>query len=103
MKVLSAHARDDVVASSMILSDIRDDLEQVVLWCLEKNRSDRFEDAESLWAAFARCELNGLWNEYQAKHWWDESSQPLPDIVSGGTLEWAAELSPEKRYLRSHE
>ena len=103
MKVLIAHARDDVVPPSVIQSDIPDDLEQVVLRCLEKDRGERFQDAESLEAAFARCESNGQWTEHLAKRWWDESNPPSPDMVSDDTLAGGGEPSPEKRYLRPRE
>jgi eukaryotic-like serine/threonine-protein kinase len=103
MKVLIAHARDDVVPPSVIQSDVPDDLEQVVLRCLVKNRSDRFQDAESLEAALARCESNGQWTEDRAKQWWDESGHPSTAIVSDDTFAGSNSPVPEKQYLRPQE
>ena len=59
MKVLIAHARDDVMSPSQIRSDLPPDLEQIVLCCLAKNRDERFQNAESLEATFNDCQSNG--------------------------------------------
>jgi eukaryotic-like serine/threonine-protein kinase len=100
MKVLIAHVRDDVVPPSVIQSDVPDDLEKVVLQCLAKSCGERFQDAESLEAALARCESNGQWTEDLATRWWDESKQPLTDMVSDDTLAGGDSPAPENQYLR---
>ena len=48
MTVMVAHARDPVVPPSRLRSGVPDDLEKIVLRCLEKNPGARFQDARSL-------------------------------------------------------
>ena len=103
MKVLIAHARDDVVPPSKIHSDVPDDLEQIVLRCLAKDRGERYQDAESLEAAFARCELNGQWTEDRAKRWWDDSNQSLVDFVSDDIPAGGDNPAATNQYLRRQE
>jgi serine/threonine-protein kinase len=85
MKVLIAHARDDVVPPSAIRSDVPSDLEKVILRCLEKSRDERFQDAESLEAAFAKCASDGQWTPDQATQWWEASNLSSADMVSDRT------------------
>lgn len=73
MKVLIAHAREEVVPPSRLRSDVPDDLEQVVLRCLAKRPEDRYPSAIDLGAALAECRAAGDWNQDLASAWWGTS------------------------------
>jgi serine/threonine-protein kinase len=69
MQILAAHiyespARIDTKAG------VPADLEAVVRRCLEKDRAQRFLDAESLEQALARCSCADRWTREQASAWW---------------------------------
>ena len=62
MKVLVAHAHDEVAPPSTLRPDIPADLEQIVLRCLAKKPGQRFLSAASLGTALSECESAGLWS-----------------------------------------
>ena len=72
MEVIIAHARDQVVPISEINPDVPEDLEAVVMRCLEKRPDDRYASAEDLELALAevRCEE---WTRRMAREWWDNA------------------------------
>ena len=49
-----------------------DDLEGIVLRCLEKDPTDRFQDARTLRQAFNGCDCANRWTEERAAAWWRE-------------------------------
>ncbi len=70
MELLMAHANDSVVPPRQVRADIPEDLEAVVLRCLEKDAGKRYPDAESLERALAACTCAGGWTEEMAAEWW---------------------------------
>jgi serine/threonine-protein kinase len=70
IEAMIAHARDPVVAPSKVRSDVPEDLERVVLRCLAKDPSDRFQNAESLERALGECGCTDNWDRCQAARWW---------------------------------
>ncbi len=68
--VMIKHASEEVVAPSQHCSDIPEDLEQVVLRCLEKKPADRFEDILALDRALAGCSSAADWDAQKAAVWW---------------------------------
>ncbi len=72
MKVLLAHANEQVVPPTEIESTIPHDLEQIVLRCLEKRPQDRYQNVESLGEALANCNCADSWTEHKATVWWRE-------------------------------
>jgi eukaryotic-like serine/threonine-protein kinase len=72
MMMLMAHAYEPVVPPAKLRPDVPDDLQAVVLRCLEKDPSRRFPDARSLAQALACCAAADQWTETQAALWWHE-------------------------------
>jgi serine/threonine-protein kinase len=75
IKVILAHAHDEVVPPSRLRRDLPSDLEQVVLRCLAKNPDDRFASAMALRQALAECESAGRWTHGDAAKWWQLNGQ----------------------------
>jgi serine/threonine-protein kinase len=75
MQTLLAHAHDPVVPTSRLRPDVPDDLDRVVLRCLEKDPSKRYPDVESLDQDLAACRCAGCWTESQAAAWWESHPQ----------------------------
>jgi eukaryotic-like serine/threonine-protein kinase len=84
-RVMLAHARDPVPPPSQIRPDVPGDLERVVLHCLAKHPSERFQDAESLEHALASCASAADWDAHQAARWWREHPQE-PRLQPAATL-----------------
>jgi serine/threonine protein kinase len=82
MKVLLAHAREDVVPPSRIQSEIPDDLERVVMRCLAKQPEDRFQNVAALGQSLADCEAAADWSREHAARWWYETEHALA-VASG--------------------
>lgn len=73
IEILMAHARQPVVPPSQIIDSVPDDLQKVVMRCLEKRPEDRFQDVISLESALANCAASGDWNRDLANRWWKET------------------------------
>ncbi|MBN1909400.1 MAG: serine/threonine protein kinase, partial [Pirellulales bacterium] len=72
IKVMIAHARDEVVPPSARGVDVPADLEAVILRCLGKKTEDRFPNAQAMADALDRCADEGRWTRADAKAWWTE-------------------------------
>ncbi len=70
LKIILAHAHQQVTAPSRLRSEIPADLEQVVLRCLAKNPADRYQSVAELREALADCVVAGGWTSRDAAHWW---------------------------------
>jgi len=90
LKVMIAHAHDEVVPPRQIRPDIPDDLEQVVLRCLAKQPAARYQDAGSLRQALADCGAAGAWTRESAARWWREFGCPKKRAFDDAALEAAA-------------
>jgi serine/threonine-protein kinase len=88
VSVLIAHARDPVVPPSKVNPAVPDDLEGVVLRCLEKDRERRFQCASSLERALGDCGCAGDWDRDRAGEWWrmydqaQEMTTPSPAVAT---------------------
>ncbi len=76
MRVMVAHAHDEVVPPSRIRPDIPSDLEQVVLRALVKDPAERFQSAAALGRALEECESASHWSREQATNWWEQIEKP---------------------------
>ncbi len=69
-KVLIAHAQEDVIPPSRIDPELPEDLEEIILRCLEKKPGGRFQSAAELDQALAECSCADDWSQAQADDWW---------------------------------
>jgi hypothetical protein len=58
--------------STRIEREIANDLEELILRCLEKDRDLRPSDAHTLRDELATCKDSGSWGEKEAIRWWEE-------------------------------
>jgi serine/threonine-protein kinase len=70
LQLLAAHAREGVVPPSHLSPAVPADLDQIILKCLAKKPSDRYQDAVSLMTAFTACSVATTWGPEQAADWW---------------------------------
>jgi serine/threonine-protein kinase len=72
MKVLIAHAHDPVPPPSQLNPDVPDDMELVIMRCLQKSPIDRYQSAAELVAALEDCNDFGHWSRDDARRWWEK-------------------------------
>ncbi|MDZ7616084.1 MAG: serine/threonine-protein kinase [Patescibacteria group bacterium] len=70
IKVIIAHAHHEVTPPSRHVAAIPHDLERVVLRCLEKEPSRRYQTAADLAESLRRCAAAGRWTFADAARWW---------------------------------
>jgi serine/threonine-protein kinase len=70
IRVIFAHLDEPVVPPSQRQAGLPEDLEAVVMRCLEKDPTKRFPDAASLESALAGCGCAAGWTVAQASDWW---------------------------------
>ncbi len=87
MRVLIAHAHDAPVPPSQHNPDVPDDLELIVMRCLQKNPDDRYQRAAELMLALDDCDDAGRWTRDQARDWWQRNErgamQSEAELVAG--------------------
>ncbi|RCS42119.1 serine/threonine protein kinase [Bremerella cremea] len=85
IKVIIAHAHEPVVPPSQLVSTIPEDLEAIVLRCLEKDPNKRFQAILDMADDLEKCEAYGTWHQKDAVRWWTENETiaecPQPDPV----------------------
>lgn len=70
MNILIAHARDAVPPMASIKPGIPNELEAIVLRCLEKQPGSRYQTASDLADALKACQLDETWSQNDASDWW---------------------------------
>ncbi len=76
VEILSHHLHSAPEPPSARLGRIiAEDLEGLVLSCLEKGKSRRPAGAAALREALAQCQDAGKWSQEDARAWWEEWSQ----------------------------
>jgi serine/threonine-protein kinase len=86
MKVLIAHAHQPPPLPSQVNGPVPDDLEAVVMRCLQKNPDDRYQSAAELASALEECDDFGQWTRHSARTWWlahDTDRVPADEITVG--------------------
>ncbi|HEV8059773.1 MAG TPA: serine/threonine-protein kinase [Gemmataceae bacterium] len=72
MQVILAHAHDEVVPPATLRPGIPDDLERLILRCLEKEPGNRFQSVDELETILADCRLEQSWTQNRARLWWED-------------------------------
>ena len=90
IKVVIAHAHDEVVPPSRHREGIPADLERVILRCLAKGPADRFQDAAALAEALAGCRAADRWTRQRAAEWWQKRREAT--LQSAGADRISADL-----------
>src|SRR5262245_50740894 len=75
MRVLIAHAHNAPTPPSQLNSDVPEDLELVVMRCLQKSADDRYQTAAELMAALDDCDDAGRWTREAARAWWQQNER----------------------------
>jgi eukaryotic-like serine/threonine-protein kinase len=93
VQILAAHLHQPVQPVHVLRPDCPDDVEAVVLRCLEKLPERRFANARSLASALAACRCAPLWTEAQAAAWWQRVDVVVaePPLSSPSALNFAAD------------
>ena len=97
VQLLVAHASNQVAPPSGAVPGLPEDLDRVVLRCLEKKAEDRFPDAASLGKALAECACAADWSADVAASWWDEhasASPPRQKVTK--PIDVTVDLSPDE-------
>ena len=80
VEICAAHLHDQPERPSIKAGrDIPEDLERILLQCLEKEPSARPDSAEDLRDALSACVDAGAWDASDAKNWWREFASGLSD------------------------
>jgi serine/threonine-protein kinase len=85
VKILLAHAQKPVVPPSKLQAGIPDDLDRIVLRCLEKTPADRFATVNDLSAALTKTSLHGKWTRDMAQRWWQTNGGVDGEVVLVGS------------------
>jgi serine/threonine-protein kinase len=72
LKVIVAHSHEMPQSISELVDGVPDDMQQIVMRCLEKNPDDRFQDAEHLAMALESSSAARGWSRSVASVWWTE-------------------------------
>jgi serine/threonine-protein kinase len=81
MKVLIAHAHQPPVPPSQHNAEVPDDVEMVVMRCLQKSPLDRYQSAAELAVAIEQCDDFGRWTREEARAWWRQHESPQAESV----------------------
>ena len=90
LKVMIAHASQEVVPPSRLNPDIPRELEEIVLRCLEKDPEHRYQDVASLRAALRELVFDENWSPELAAQWWTCHGCPERKKLAAELVEAAA-------------
>ena len=85
MEHLIAHLHEPVLPPRQLSAAIPEDLEEIILRCLQKKPEDRFADIAGVDRALAECEAAGTWDAEQAEQWWESRERIIgrqPEFVA---------------------
>jgi serine/threonine-protein kinase len=87
MQVMLAHAAQEPVPPSHHVGDVPEDLERVVLRCLEKDPEKRFQSAEEMRQALLECRAADGWTRETATRWWECHGCPKKKALDAAVLQ----------------
>jgi eukaryotic-like serine/threonine-protein kinase len=71
-QIIEAHANEPVEPPGSVRPGIPYDLERVIVRCLAKMPTNRYQDMDSVGKALGECACAGKWTDEQAAAWWQE-------------------------------
>jgi serine/threonine-protein kinase len=89
VKILVAHAHEEVRAPSLLRDDVPDDLERVILRCMAKDPSERYPSVQELRRDLAACADAGKWDADKARIWWHDFGCPHKKAFDAEALQGA--------------
>ena len=90
IKVMVAHASETPQPLREIIAEIPEELEEIILRCLEKQPEDRFQDAATLGEMLRRIHTVQPWSSTMAAQWWNEYGCPKRKALAEAVMEKAA-------------
>ena len=90
MKVLVAHASQQPRSPRELNPALPEELDEIILRCLEKEPEDRFQDVASLREMIDQVPISEPWSSYEAAQWWQDHGCPRRKALAAEALEMAA-------------
>ena len=90
LKVMIAHASEDVEPPRQFNADLPAELEEIILRSLEKRPDDRFQSVAELRDALDHVPLDGEWTARMAADWWRDDGCPQRKAMAAEAMELAA-------------
>ncbi|MEO1497115.1 MAG: serine/threonine-protein kinase [Planctomycetota bacterium] len=90
VKVIIAHASEEIVPPRHHNRDLPIELEEVILRCLEKDPEHRFQTVEELRLALLDAPLTDTWSSEHAADWWNCKGCPKRKAMAEAAIEAAA-------------
>lgn len=81
LELLSAHQNTEAPSPSQLNSAVPDDLDLIVLKCMTKSPTDRFQNADELRNALELCSLAKQWGPKEAANWWEHNHGHLSKSI----------------------
>lgn len=76
MKLILAHVQNRPVSPRSIRADISEEMEAIIMKCLEKDPANRFQTVDELRAALKATVDNGNWTRVDSTKWWECNGCP---------------------------
>jgi serine/threonine-protein kinase len=90
LKVMIAHASQEVVPPRQLTPELPAEMEEIVLRCLEKDPEHRFQDVTALRGALRELVLEDPWSSELAAAWWNCNGCPERKKLAAEAVEAAA-------------
>jgi serine/threonine-protein kinase len=95
LEMLHAHAYEPPVPVQKFQEAAPADLQRVILRCLEKDPTRRYQDAASLDKALAACVCAGQWTLESAEEWWRRHADGAMPVSSPEAFERDSRTLPQ--------
>jgi len=90
IKALIAHASESPRSPRDFIPDMSEEMEEIILRCLEKQPEDRFQNVATLREQLERTPHNDQWSSALASEWWEHYGCPQRKAMAAAALEKAA-------------
>jgi eukaryotic-like serine/threonine-protein kinase len=77
-EITEAHARDPVQPPADVHPGVPYDLERVIIRCLAKMPTNRYQDMDSVHKVLGECACAGKWTDEKAAAWWEQIKSHEP-------------------------